>query len=705
MRWIATVLVVLMMIGAVVAAPLAADITDTGTITVTGTVPPKGTSISTALSTPTSSVHQGAEIVVSLTYGSSNTASIPLTLQAKWGKGTIDGATEASVDGLEYVVGSAQEAYGNSPPVVDVRERTITWSIDSFPAQKQGEKVSFTVRTNASYTGEKTVRYPLSFVVLSPSGAPDRTKTIEYTYDATAASSSPTPTPTPAPATTATTAASIKTTSSSLAAVRSVRVKALGANSAKVGVLTVRPVALYLRAGVQPNALAQQTVTPSRASTTEQEFILNNLSADTTYYFQLVTAEGSEVSEVFGVRTAQTNSSSSGNQTKNLTVIQQRNVLFSGSTTVDATETVQPIMVTKDSVVDISLLLPNSPEVKSVEVFIRDANVLGASTIATDTDEYQSQSALLTDIGNGVYIGKVRTPVIPGEYELAAIIEDSYGNLTEEILNTIHIVQPFTVTDRITRKPIEHARIMLYVFNENTQLYEKVSNITTVLENPSHTDHHGSVELSLFPAKYKAVVSAPGYETQEVLFTVGDNTFANMPQVGLRARHTWLGFHVEYLWGLIQHVVDSIIGLFRELAKSQRIFLLMLYTSSLVLLAGILTAIVFNHYPHINEQAWMVHAGLHPALFLARWPLYFFLQIVRFCGEFFILHSLIFGVLFFQELSPLKGALIFLLGCLALIAWAIDVILLKRRAGDHGDGRGVVSGGRGRGRGLRFHQD
>jgi hypothetical protein len=117
---------------------------DSGTISILGTVAPSPTSISMSLAaSPTTTFAQDAAVTYTITYSSQNVAAVPIEIQASWEKGTVDGATEPSVETVEYVLGSASTGYGGVTPVVDTLNKTITWSIPSTPGGGTEQTLTF----------------------------------------------------------------------------------------------------------------------------------------------------------------------------------------------------------------------------------------------------------------------------------------------------------------------------------------------------------------------------------------------------------------------------------------------------------------------------------------------------------------------------------------------------------------------------------
>lgn len=68
---------------------------------------------------------------------------MPIHFKAVWDKGTVDGATEANVDVVEYVLGSATDGYGSVSPVIDTINREISWDIPLLAAGVGAQQVEF----------------------------------------------------------------------------------------------------------------------------------------------------------------------------------------------------------------------------------------------------------------------------------------------------------------------------------------------------------------------------------------------------------------------------------------------------------------------------------------------------------------------------------------------------------------------------------
>ncbi len=662
--------------------------TDSGTITVTGTVPPKGTSISTAIDAdvPNNPIHQEQEIVVTVSYGSTNVASIPLTFRVEWDKATVEGATEPNAELIEYVIGSATKAYGDTAPVVDLQNRRITWSIASLPAQSQGEEVSFRLRTTQGYTGPLKATIPLKVTVLSPVGAADHETSIEYQYLPVSASS----TPSPSSSTTAVTTPSSATGSATVTSVqreffflKSLRVKSLGAVSARIGVQASIPTGMVLHFGTDPSFMDRSVSLPFVEGVHDQEFVLTELLPGSVYFFQVAPTQfPDQKSDIFMLTTSTRAPNKIDTAQSTLTVTQQRSVIYAGQMELDANETQKPIVIAKNSVMDVSLKIPDIDDVFLVEVFIRSKGVLGMTTDSFDVDALQGLTTKMTLVSDDFYVGKLRAPVSNGKYEMVSRIEDSYGNIEEKTIGEVDVISPLTILDGTTGEPVEHAQVFLFLLNEKNRLYEKVSNVTTSIPNPSLSDYEGVVPLNLFPGKYKAEISLPGYKKKEVLFEVGSYSLASFPQVTLEREASIFGARIQYLLGLLVHAYRNQADLVVLLASSRRMYELFLYLSGTTLLTTILFGTSVRCCPKLNSGYWLFTKYDNTFSHLFAWITYSFLQFLRFVVESWLFLCLVFGIAFISSFGLRSGFLVFLLALIATSVWIFTLIHLRKNALD-----------------------
>ena len=169
---------------------MASPIVANDQIVVTASVLPATTDLTTNITaSPSGSITQNDTISYTLTYESLYSSSTPATLVASW-------ESESSgnpVDLMNYVMGSASDAYGGATPVIDTIAKSITWTITSIPSGVGPQTVTFQLKaaelalqSNAAITVSSQITAPVSTV---PS-------TVSSTYSYTPPEPSPSPTPT-----------------------------------------------------------------------------------------------------------------------------------------------------------------------------------------------------------------------------------------------------------------------------------------------------------------------------------------------------------------------------------------------------------------------------------------------------------------------------------------------------------------------------
>lgn len=519
-----------------------ADPTDSGSIVVTGTVLPQPTSITTSLTAVPSAgtIPQQTTITFTLAYASANVGTVPLTLVAEWDKGTVTGATEANVDTLSYVMGSASAGYGSAPAIIDLQARKITWTISALPSGVGTQEVTFQLQTTASYTGPLEVTVPVVAKVLSPSGVADKSVTVRYAYQAVAevtASPSVAPASQSSPTASTTVIASPQPTSvPTSSAFKSISIAAIGKSSARLQIRTNTSRPLVIRYGLTPQLIDQLLVTsPSQA---DHSVYLSQLQPATQYFLTVADADDeAQVSDIYSFKTASTDNPSLERKAQTISVLQNRSLIYSGNVVLNQLDQTRPISIVANSVIDLNLGLQGSDDITSVEVEVRSADVLGASTKPVSINDLQSQSTKMTNILPGVYVGKLKAPVRVGRYQLISRVEDRYGNLTEDQIGDVRVGAPMRIVHAKTGRPVEFAMAKLSVFNQQTQLYEVVSNVLTAIDNPAYSNANGEIEVYLHPAHYRAEVSALGFASTTVEFEIGNQNSQQFPVVELYPSH------------------------------------------------------------------------------------------------------------------------------------------------------------------------
>lgn len=498
----------------VAASDLQAATAQGGIVDVQVTILPKASSFRTSLKvTPAKKVvNQNQVLNFSIHYRSENQSAVPLTLQAKWDVGVLTEENTIEIDGLEYVVGSASEGYGGTPPVVDVNARTITWNILSLP--KTGEQiVKFKLKTNDAYTGPSTVTFPVQAKVTSIAGVPVMTHDVVYQY---AGKSLP---------------QNEATLFSSGLAFTKVAVSSINDLSARVDVLMNQPEAtVRLLYGTDPQALDSTALVTFMSP--EFRFLVLNLQPKAVTYFRLTAETGEQTlhSDIFSFSTASAPSEAIL-QPWSLAIAQQQTMLRTGPVEIITPESL-PVVVQQKEVLDVSLSIPDSQKLHLVEVIARPLKL--DEPPKTRSSILSSSSVVLTSLGENAFTGKLTVPTQTGQYELVSLLADEFGNTAETKLQLIEVQKSLRVFDQLSGFPLVNAEVTLLHRNQATGEYEKTSNVSLVSANPMWSDTDGVVNVSRLPGEYQVQVRVAGYEVQKVEFEIDADGKMQFPEVGMK---------------------------------------------------------------------------------------------------------------------------------------------------------------------------
>ena len=570
-------------------------------IGITAIVPPAVSDLPISIEAETagSNLSQRTILNYKITYGSLTAMAFPLTIQAQWSQGTIDGSPTPSVDLLDYVIGSASNAYGATPAVVDTTNRTITWTIPSFPANTVGKTLTFELVTNNSYTGSNTVGFDVAARSISESTVtPDQTVSQTYLYDA---SLEPTPTATPNSGSGTTTGVSQGTTSTPTTApsqsltFSGIVLQTLSQNQAQIDVLTNNNSTITIQYGTSLKSLSQSV--SSTLPMTEALLTLPNLNPNTDYYYRVVAkdAYGNIVkSDIFTFTTAVASEIPSADLQS--LIVTSNNILLNApqAQKLTAANPVYSLVIPQSSIFEIHFSLTKYRPIKSIQIIIENKNVLGDSTFATDNAA--SNFVNLVETQPGVYTGRLLSQQNPGVYELYAKIIDYNGNITMQKMAEIIVVPKFKILVKGTNNPIENARILLYLYNPTTKIYDIISPQIIPVNNPSFSDPNGVVPIVLPHGKYKADISAIGYNSKTVAFEIGVND-ENYPTIYLQNQPFSLSNYIDFFATTLSDYISSSQQTLSEIAASSRLFALL---ESLTLLGFVFLAFLsFSAKTHV----------------------------------------------------------------------------------------------------------
>ncbi|HSW97659.1 MAG TPA: carboxypeptidase-like regulatory domain-containing protein [Candidatus Saccharimonadales bacterium] len=528
---------------------------DTSDITVNASVNPHPSDFQLSISSnPTSAitVNQFQNIVYTITYGSHVSYATPITITAFWDDGTIQGQSSPSVSIADYVIGSATNGYNNTPAVVDTVNKTITWTISSFPANTINQTVSFNLQTNDSYKGAQTVTFPTT-ARLTESGTtvPGQSGTMTYQYNpAITPSPTPTLTPpvTPTPTQTSSPNPSTPSTSSGPTAIpteevtmtptptaipinpltiTTVSVETISPTNATIHVTTSAPSTMIIQYGTSPGLLHQ---TSGEVTGIDQIITLANLQPNTRYYFRVIVKSGEETvtSEIFTFTTATTPTTIQVDKTS-LIVTSGSTLLYSVVVNADG-RLHETIVLPVNKPFQFTFSLAGNNDIKKVIAFVRNNHVLGVNTFDQQPPE---NNIKLFEIQPQVYQGLLTSSKIPGIYGLYIHVFDTKGNIREQQLFSIKVIRPLTILSQQTKKPIEHAQVTLYRLDIASRKFARITPQMFAIQNPSYSTLQGEVPFVLPQGKYQVVIDTFGYAEKKVAFTIGPARDEDYPVIYL----------------------------------------------------------------------------------------------------------------------------------------------------------------------------
>lgn len=565
---------------------------------VTATVPaqPDDFTTTTALinPAPASSYPQNTILTYQITYGSNLSNPVNMTLEANWSLGTIAGSGTPSVEIVDYVVSSASNAYGGATPVIDPVNRKITWTITSFPAVTTNQTVTFQLETNSNYTGGSTVGFNISSLIHGP-GVDSSSSTITNTYLYTS-SPTPTPTPTSAPGPTSTpgaptlTPTPTSTPTTSPFSFNTITISEKTSESTTIAITTNQSARGTIFYGKSPSALFESV--SSTGFNTLNLIELTNLEPHTKYYFraQAINNSGTTInSEIYTFTTAIESILPTINFETLIAVSRDKVIL---DATLAKSLGSSTIIVPLDSTIEIRFAVNKDAQLKRIVLNVRPKNVLGLNTFS-DVEAAENGSSLI-EIQKGIYYGRLKTGKI-GLFELFANIEDENGNIVNQKVSDIRVLELMKIVNKNTKLPVGGARISLFFFNLQNNQFELISPITLAVQNPSYSTRNGTVPVVLPPGKYKVKVEALGFKTQTVEFEIGVGEKEKYPLIALEKGPLTLSGIVGFL---INTTIDMFNGgreAFYSISLSSRLALL-LHSLTIVLFFLLLILSVALHF-------------------------------------------------------------------------------------------------------------
>ena len=559
-------------------------ITSNDGITVTATAPANPTDFEADLelqSPANGTIASDTELTYRLSYKSNLSYPVPITVEAQWNLGTIQGNSTPTEDILDYIVGSASNGYGNTNPVIDLIGRKISWSISSIPSSTT-QTVTFKLRTNASYKSTSPVSFQVNGrVVAISTQTADSTVTSNY-YNSQYITPTPTPTcvpsscptPTPQRPTSTPTPAPLITP-----VIYSVDIRTITHENAVIFTAANKSVTVRIQYGTSPDALNLVKTSPY----SQQHLIeLTSLKPHSRYYFRVIVTDSTgrqSRSDIYSLDTA--------TEADAIDVITNSLIVTSGDVLLTNTFTpgeLPNVIVPLNSPYSFRFALTPYKNIKDVRTIIRSSNVLGVNTQSYT----EPNSVFITEISPGNYIGKLDPNLSSGSYNLILQVQDYEGNLREMSLANLFIVKPMTVVNASTKTGIENAKVTLSYYNERLRKYEPLSTSLTSIINPARSDAFGVLDVVLPEGKYRAEINVLGFKSKVVEFTIGPSS-SNYPVIELLPLPFSIGNYVSYSLSNIMDVFDVFRNFVDNLKSSQR-YLELLTLGTILFFVGLSVA-------------------------------------------------------------------------------------------------------------------
>lgn len=504
----------------------------------------------------------GNVIDYEIAYGSLIDVPFPITIEAGWTQGTVEGDTIPTLDLVDYVTSSATYGYRSTTPIVDIQNRRITWSIIAFPANLINQKVNFKLRINDNYSLSTSSRFEVFARILLPLTSTP-TRSITSTVN-------PRP-PEPEPP-------------SEDPEITKVSINSISSNDATIYIQTSDLTSVTAIYGTDIDSLPK--IAGTNRVSTEHLVRFKDLQADTVYYFKIFAKDttGAQIeSGIYTFRTAKDSTPLLAN-TESFVATSDNTII---STLIPGGNNY--LVIPTNTVFQFKFAMNERLSANSIQGLMRNENVLGIFSYPT-TAEANTQSVSLIETLNGIYSGNLKTEPKPGSYDLIAKIYDRNGNLVEQKLAEVKVINKFKVLSQKNNYPIEGARVFLYLYSPSSKRYDIVPSSVITYGNPLYTNSKGELDLVLPQGRYKAEVTDLRHKEKSVEFVIGPENGQEFPVVLLEpSKITPLSLFSYYRQSINDVFLRNTKDYSENLTGSRRFFDLVALAS----LAGLVVLTIF----------------------------------------------------------------------------------------------------------------
>jgi hypothetical protein len=194
-----------------------------------------------------------------------------------------------------------------------------------------------------------------------------------------------------------------------------------------------------------------------------------DLIPKTQYYFSILatTSTGTTSSDIYTFTTAKGSTSSFVNLTS-LIITANNTILSSDPLSIEKATSnkshIPTTIITINSPFEFRFAVSDSEKIRKIEAIVRlQKTVLGINNYTQKTDTTASSDSVeIVEISRGVYSGRLKAKITPGSYLILARITDDNGNITEQPLSRITIVNPITILEEGSKNPVENARVLIF---------------------------------------------------------------------------------------------------------------------------------------------------------------------------------------------------------------------------------------------------